>query len=821
MFKEYVNKYFANQHFEVAPYMHSYNTLLNTIKNLPNGGAQSKLNNQLVIPLKHFEQITTIMLNNKNKRYKDTELKIANLLKTLQEQQSYLKEGYINKTEKITYRNIEYAIHHILGTPPSVFLKLLQEMRALSKPGKFSLNKEYSLLEKLFKNNPTKNSLNISAPKYPVAYKEAYQKFLEELNKPKIYILINPFNKNNKPIQNTISATKAMDIAKMLKNEKNPPNNAIFNFANNFERFRSSPTAVRKKTTGPSAAAPENKGMNDFFQHIERSQGTDNKPSAIIMLGASGAGKTSVFTELLNYWIANKKIVSAKRIVISPVIYLTKESYSHDNSVAALNAKNRQNNSNEATYIHFTESYTPHTLPFKNENIDPTEKDNQLNQFMVEYTRPTPFNEFSSRAHHLFKLKTSDNKEHILGDLCGTESATAISKKALGINIFSQYYLPIFHVSATFASLHETVRNAFFRLQDKEKYKPTKASFTGKVKNEAENTTRASYKKLVINKVSNELFPGPKPDSQRAKNTSELIHLMAFSLMALLNTKYLLSPNKSTYNKEEGVIKQSINFTDLKTKKTKEFFKVIPTSMAGYKNKLAYKYIADTIMRCLESMWISRTLDELSLIYDTNSRLNQTKNQTNTEEKNFNVTTTSTIKVKEKSTSTIKEKIYSARLNFMKSKGKYLTWATSKNYHVPAEMEHIPTNTTNKAPTFGTYKMNMNNFIYSNKGGILGGKPFALGKESITGVRIVPTAGVNRNEYLKKRERYHTPLSALSTTLEQNLKLNKNNENIIQSSNIHRLFILIKIKKMTNKNNNWVIGAEHKKTLRRLSTLAP
>jgi len=148
-------------------------------------------------------------------------------------------------------------------------------------------------------------------------------------------------------------------------------------------------------------------------------------------------------------------------------------------------------------------------------------------------------------------------------------------------------------------------------------------------------------------------------------------------------------------------------------------------------------YTANIIMRCLESMWISRSLDELSMVYDTTIR----------------------------------------------GKGEHNT-TKSKIYHVPPKMSRDEASNTYIINSSDLPKGNANNK----------NAPYALG------VRNTPT-----------------PLSALAKLVEPNLI--KNGANVMKSSKVHRLFILLKydgLKVNNPKNNN-----PQRKTLQRLSTLVP
>lgn len=486
------------------------------------------------------------------------------------------------------------------------------------------------------------------------------KEYFDKMNEPKVYVFINEGPDGT-----------GMKIDQMMKNIN--PNNA---------------NAIKKYTGYKEThrfAVVTGGGMDFAFTKNATGGG---KPSAIMMIGASGAGKTTVIKEILNMKKVAQSPFTKKPIgrqIIAPKIRI---------SVSA--AK---------TEITFGETVS---------KINTSSGENTLKimeGFEKSYARTTPFNDKSSRAHHIFLFGDKGNPG-LLGDLCGTESATDISMAALGVDIFGKY-INIFKIS--------------YALDRMETDKP-KFTMALKAANKLNLITGRKWSAMSANVRTTLNNPmSPRYALNGDLDTDVAVHVMAIILLCNIP---LPPPIKFS---------SVLELTNIKARK---MFKTIDATSALKEgiplNMTAVQYTASMIMRCLESMWISRSLDELSMVYDTKLRG--------------------------------PKKIQ-----------------TSPAYYVPTGMQYDNSANEYKIESAGLRKNTTNTST----------TPYALGQKGVS-----------------------TPLMGLSRLVEPNL-LSPKSQNIVSSSKIHRLFILLKYDGLKANNTNKNKNNPQRKTLQRLISMVP
>ena len=487
---------------------------------------------------------------------------------------------------------------------PSIFIKAIEKLpdNYTNKQTLLNFFKKYPKFKKL--NNKNINNKNKQ-------YLDTIKRFFDELNKPKVFVLINPYNKrknkqsnfNVKTLLNSIKSETNIELIKTL-----------------------SPLNEVKKVAS--------EGMKFNFVNKNVPEG---KPTALIMIGASGAGKTTVIKQIIEKWKNENTRGKMTRIIIKPLIKIRASS--------------------GVSTISFQETTKENT---QNQPIDLIMK-----EFETSHARPTPFNDKSSRAHHLFKFGEGEYS-HIIGDLCGTESASDISMNCFGIDIFTSTNLKIFQTSTTFVNLHEDIKKLYMSFIPKQQQQQLQwTNLLSKVSKETVSEDADTQKYISSIAISLLVLL----HSKKAKKANSIVR-------EDLGTKVVIGnkPGKNMKNKAFNTLNALLNV------QTGQFFKMesIPLMMQNeYEKKPAYVYVANVIMRCLESMWISRTLDELSTIYNTNKRSRN--------------------------------------------------WATSYTYHVPLKMIR-----ENDSSNFGKYIINTSDFKKNmvrtqETEGQVSQTPFALG----------------------------------------------------------------------------------------------
>tara|TARA_B100001093_G_scaffold427627_1_gene422057 strand:- start:353 stop:2695 length:2343 start_codon:yes stop_codon:yes gene_type:complete len=206
------------------------------------------------------------------------------------------------------------------------------------------------------------------------------------------------------------------------------------------------------------------------------------------------------------------------------------------------------------------------------------------NNFTEKYLKPSPFNPASSRAHKMITYERGD----IIVDLCGTESAVDISINALGFNLFEK---DIFNLRASGGSVAVM-----------EGLKEMKLDFSDIIV----TSTQAESK---FNKKTNYAYKVGTLDGLDI-NTIRLKHAIACGIVKTWATKNK-SPRKVV----------DITSDDIINKLQKEYKNRLKDEKAYQKTVPATYYAFQILSRCLEGLWISRTLDELALIYNAADRV--------------------------------------------------------------------------------------------------------------------------------------------------------------------------------------------------------
>lgn len=298
-----------------------------------------------------------------------------------------------------------------------------------------------------------------------------------------------------------------------------------------------------------------------------------NKTSVVMSIGSSGAGKSFLLNMLDKSGMYGKRVETR---FYAPSIKFTRSP-----------GKNK-NIKNQVISIEFTSV----SEPINATNFDKT------------YIKPSPFNPASSRAHKLMKYENGD----IIVDLCGTESAVDISINALGFNLFNE--------------------NIF--------------------------TLKASGMSLLISDGMQELGVNPKVGFAAITVTGPRAYTafaQAFKIGRGIHPQYdigtLDGPDDLTIRIKHaiacGIVKKWTAVHKSKTKTDMKVSEVTSTHIINslepeyrkrlfdenaYKNPVAGTYYAFQILsRCLEGMWISRTLDELALIYNAVERITYFKGE--------------------------------------------------------------------------------------------------------------------------------------------------------------------------------------------------
>jgi hypothetical protein len=284
-----------------------------------------------------------------------------------------------------------------------------------------------------------------------------------------------------------------------------------------------------------------------------------NKTSVVMSIGSSGAGKSYLLGML------DKSGMYGKRKSMSyyaPSIQLVRTGPVTE-QVVSLN-------------------FTSDTSSIQNNNA-----------FNGKYIKPSPFNPASSRAHKLITYENGD----IIVDLCGTESAIDISTNALGFNLFKE---DIFKLRANEISpaIKEGLKEAI-----------GKDGGFGIVTGTGDMAVKNFKRAFGINKGNHPDYnvgtlDGPDFDTIRLK------HAIACGIVKVWAKKH-----KSTKKVVEITSNDIIS-------KLKPEYKERLLDKTAYKEPIAATYYAFQILsRCLEGLWISRTLDELALIYNAADRI--------------------------------------------------------------------------------------------------------------------------------------------------------------------------------------------------------
>ena len=374
--------------------------------------------------------------------------------------------------------------------------------------------------------------------------KRVAEQFFLKLNEPKVYVFINEG-----------AWGIGRSINDMLSKIKTSDKNSIMNYVGGSK---------------DRIAAVSRRGTMNFG--FAKDAGDGDTPSAIMMIGASGAGKTRVINEILAVKNDAKSPFAGKpldRVIIAPRIGI---------SIA-----------DTGTTLTFGEQ-------METKLLDDGDVQKTMKEFEKRFTRATPFNINSSRAHHIFRFG-DDKNPGLLGDLCGMDSATDISMKAFGVNIFSPEFIGIFNVSKTYRIMRENPR----------KYKM--ALEAAKVLKKNDRQLWSTWMTSMLTKTPARYALGPlgkeTPDEKNKRDeTNNSVSILAMILLCNMQRTRRYAQEAYTtqaYQVFTGEVQASPMLTTL-----------------GKKPLLAYT--ANIIMRCLESMWISRSLDELSMVYDTTLR---------------------------------------------------------------------------------------------------------------------------------------------------------------------------------------------------------
>ncbi len=453
----------------------------------------------------------------------------------------------------------------------SVFAKLLSNSQMTDE-------KARAMLKELFEKNPKAETFqnlekainadaNYSATN-KVAVKSAAKDFFLAMNEPKVYVFINEGVRNGKETINT------------MLNQIGANNKA----------------AVTEYVGGAKQqiAAVVNE-MN--FSYTKNASG-GSKPSAIMMIGASGAGKTTVI----------KKILAVKNNAKSPFT-------SKADSRIIIAPKIRVDIQDAGTVLTLGEEMEK--LPMSLTGAEKT-----MEAFENAYARPTPFNDKSSRAHHIFKYG-----EGLLGDLCGTESASDISLLALGVDIFSPEYIGIFNVSTSYTKMEGDNTYALATAAADVMIQGVKGSSQQqKWANVMGKRTRYGNQPIVVQNLKS--YKVKVLEAKTTKTTEEREYVKKYGSAGTVSKKGQRDLFEIQTDFALSVIARilvvKITNSDSPTvfnEPAKNYFgKFTVNKLAGEANTNIVVYVAKIIMRCLESMWISRSLDELSMVYDTTRR---------------------------------------------------------------------------------------------------------------------------------------------------------------------------------------------------------
>ncbi len=450
----------------------------------------------------------------------------------------------------------------------SVFAKLLANSGDVNADGILA-----ALFEKFHDAN-TYNKLSIAInqsdykPREKLKVKAAANTFFQKMNEPKVYVFINEGIPNGTLTLNNMLGT-------ISKNNKN---------------------AIEEYVGGAKQQIAAVLDEMDFSYTKNASGG--NKPSAIMMIGASGAGKTTVIKKVLAVKNNAKSPFTGKtdtRVIIAPRI--------------------RVEIKDNGTVLSFDEE--KEELPVRRGGVEDTMKD-----FEDSFARATPFNDKSSRAHHIFKYGDTENPG-LLGDLCGTESASDISLRGLGVDIFSPQLIKIFNISSSYNKMKDDTSGDYIL---------TKPAADLMIRNMSGRDEQTKWSAFMGSKKR---YEGKAVSIQNLKAFKHSIH-------SKLNPKQMTVQQLSTLERQAGTANLAQVTTDfamsviartLIVKLTgaitpnvfnepanTHFGKYTVDKLNREKNTNIVVYVANIIMRCLESMWISRSLDELAMIYDTTKR---------------------------------------------------------------------------------------------------------------------------------------------------------------------------------------------------------
>lgn len=313
--------------------------------------------------------------------------------------------------------------------------------------------------------------------------------------------------------------------------------------------------------------------VDNWYSGILES-GSEAKNAAVMFLGASGAGKTFISDRL----IARTGNIE-KTTVFAPKFDVIIKG--------------------KTTSIRLTE-----------EVLDKiTDED-----FAKNYIHPTPLNPASSRAHKIIHIKDTGS---LVGDLAGNESMSEIYKRSLGFNIFSNLF-------KGFAELKDSIMESAQSRPDLQKTADAFQRQLGGIITEASNPG-GSKKGASVRFLTDTLGI----DLAAFDITSKTTKLPFFDIWIILSiVDMYLSPTKSGVFNHITNIKSSIT-TNVKLynyikgiSNNDEFVKKI-------QGQKPFVYVSDMIKRCLEGLYITRSLEDLKLIYDKGAITNSGGNHSN------------------------------------------------------------------------------------------------------------------------------------------------------------------------------------------------